>query len=1113
MLYFNLSIIKIDKLLSLPELDILDLLLALLNHKYMNLKIVSAGAGSGKTYRLMTELVRLLKSGTVQPEGIIATTFTKKAAAELEERVRITLLEEGLPELADRLTGALIGTVHGLGVKLLKRFAFEAGVSPAVDIIADEDQEIFFNQALATILTLERVEQMEILTEKMSLRKIRMGNYDWRQDVKKIVDIARANGFDAAKLEVSKNKSIETLSTLLPKPSKKSAKEFEEKFIKILSDTLNALEDNEADTTQGTQKAKKEIQTSLNTLQKGDHLSWYEWVGLAKMKVGAKSRGIVEELIEYALKHEEHPDFLVDIKNFIHSIFDIAIDAIEEYNTFKQKRGLIDYIDMETQVKKLLHHPEVLEVLSEEIELLMVDEFQDTSPIQLEIFWKLSQMANHSIWVGDPKQSIYGFRGAEPELMQAIIQQTGGIKPEDIQKFSWRSREDIVYACNALFVQSFKDLPDDQIILEPKRTKDSANQVNEPIEMDTALMHWHFEHEGTRKTPPGRPWMENCIAKNIRELLERKPYVNIKGTNEFRPLVAGDIAVLCRSNHSCLEVAGSLHHQGLKASIARNGLIQTPEAKLVLACLKYILNQYDSLSVAEITFLASSKPLHEIVNSRIAWMEERADAVDKYGENWEKNNKYVKRLDELRHEVIELSSAEILNLIIEDLDLRRIAIAWGNPEQRCDNIDMLRHFADKYEDACNRLHTGSSLGGFLLWLNDLAANDKDAQGSSEQEDAVNVLTYHKSKGLEWPVVILHSLENKLRDNTWGANISSESNQVDLSNLSANRFIQFWQHPYGARSQGTHLIQRLNESDFKKNSIKKALAEDARLMYVGMTRARDYLVFTSRKKSMNWLNRISLGLENESQALLDPKSFDVLPILSDIQIVPTILEFHERPLEIINCQEERSGKIPTTLTYNIDPDKNNFNAEFKLNELSQKYIGNPILIPDDISAYEMGKVIQSFLSFDLPTYSNDDKLEASETIVQRYGLEEKLNHIHIAQHGQQFTSWIEHTFSPIQWMKHYPIQLIKEQRKFNSTIDLLLETENEFIVIKNSKLKGDHKKWKNESYALGSWFYLTQLTLLELKPNKKIRCFIHYILTTGIQEVKIEAKNYQKVLNL
>ncbi|MBK7410601.1 MAG: UvrD-helicase domain-containing protein [Saprospirales bacterium] len=108
----------------------------------MNLKIISAGAGSGKTYRLTSEMVSLVAQG-VRPEGIVATTFTNKAAAELQERVRVRLLEEGYPEQADRLANALIGTVHSLGVKLLQRFAYEAGVSPQVDIIADEDQQLF----------------------------------------------------------------------------------------------------------------------------------------------------------------------------------------------------------------------------------------------------------------------------------------------------------------------------------------------------------------------------------------------------------------------------------------------------------------------------------------------------------------------------------------------------------------------------------------------------------------------------------------------------------------------------------------------------------------------------------------------------------------------------------------------------------------------------------------------------------------------------------------------------------------------------------------------------------------------------------------------------------
>ena len=137
----------------------------------MNLKIISAGAGSGKTFRLTQEMVGLLANGSVRSAGIIATTFTNKAAAELQERVRVKLLEEGLSKEANDLANALIGTVHGLGVKLLKRFAFEAGVSPEVDIVADEDQQFMFNQSLAVVLTNERVAEMESLSDRLGLNK------------------------------------------------------------------------------------------------------------------------------------------------------------------------------------------------------------------------------------------------------------------------------------------------------------------------------------------------------------------------------------------------------------------------------------------------------------------------------------------------------------------------------------------------------------------------------------------------------------------------------------------------------------------------------------------------------------------------------------------------------------------------------------------------------------------------------------------------------------------------------------------------------------------------------------------------------------------------------
>ena len=91
----------------------------------INIEVLSAGAGSGKTYTLTQRMVTLLQNG-VRPAGIMATTFTKKAAAELQERVRVRLLEAGMNEAANELGEALIGTVHGIGTRLLQRFAFEA---------------------------------------------------------------------------------------------------------------------------------------------------------------------------------------------------------------------------------------------------------------------------------------------------------------------------------------------------------------------------------------------------------------------------------------------------------------------------------------------------------------------------------------------------------------------------------------------------------------------------------------------------------------------------------------------------------------------------------------------------------------------------------------------------------------------------------------------------------------------------------------------------------------------------------------------------------------------------------------------------------------------------
>ena len=122
-------------------------------HMKENIKIVTAGAGSGKTYRLATEVLQAIQQKKARPEGILLTTFTRKAAAELEERVRVRLLEQGAWEEAQRIRQAWIGTIDSVCLRIIQEYAFEAGQSPEIAVFGTGEDLIEFNRALTDSVT------------------------------------------------------------------------------------------------------------------------------------------------------------------------------------------------------------------------------------------------------------------------------------------------------------------------------------------------------------------------------------------------------------------------------------------------------------------------------------------------------------------------------------------------------------------------------------------------------------------------------------------------------------------------------------------------------------------------------------------------------------------------------------------------------------------------------------------------------------------------------------------------------------------------------------------------------------------------------------------------
>ena len=1078
-----------------------------------NLRIISAGAGSGKTYRLTQEMVAMLRSGEVRASGIIATTFTKKAAAELQERVRTKLLEEGLKREADDLNNALIGTVHGLGVKLLKRFAYEAGVSPEVSIIAEEDTQILFNQSLSQVLTNERVRKMERLSERLGFTKNERAKTDWRKQLLQLTEIARNNDFSKEVLERSRDESFRSFRELLGEPIERSPEEWTALLKQHLSRAIEALENN-ADETKTTRTATDELKKARTTLNNLHELPWHQWVKIGKIKVGAKSRDDVKELTDFAKSHDCNQQFHDDIKAVTDNLFDLAVAALNEYQDYKKSRGLIDYTDMEALIRELLRKPVVREVLSEELDLLMVDEFQDTSPLQLEIFWQMTQFAKQSIWVGDPKQSIYGFRGAEPELMRAVIEETGGIRPKNIQRFSWRSREDIVNATNVIFTEAFNDIPPEQVRLEAKRTgaSEMEDAATDPraAELGPALHHWHLVADDP-KFRYNKEWFGNALARATKTLLERQPVVFDKHQKVYRSLVPGDIAILCRSNYACADVAQSLHKVGIRAALARTGLLATTEAKFIVACLKFILNQYDSLSIATILLLSNSMDLSEIIESRLDHLEEYEGRAVEH--KWAAENEFIKGLNRWRRLVEEYSSAEILNLLLDDMDLRRIIAGWGSAEQRLGNVDELRALALTYEENCNRLHTAASLAGFLIYLDQIERDEKDRQASGEGREAVNVLTYHRSKGLEWPVVILHGLNQKLRENTLGFNLISERDKIDPTDILGGRWLRYWLNPYADQKSGTNLMDRLDVHPANARALAAAKGEEARLLYVGITRARDYLIFPTRpKEHTTWLNRVWHG--DDKTPTLDPDSDqsqwlwqnEHLEIATQSFAYP--VNFPENPpvAERTEFLEPRAGRQDHP-DYHIDADAGEWRKQVRHKcTRSYSYYQEVAGTDEPESEQRAAELLKQFIGADHADYTPEVRDEIAEGLRGRLNIGEELPTAELLDRSEHFYAYLSHQFGAGQTERNFHLRYhYRGAQLFQTYLDLLLHTDREIVLVQHSSFSGPADKCAKKCKDLAAWLRFSARGLERIYPAKRVRTLIHFPKSGQLIEVQTSFK--------
>jgi len=1051
-----------------------------------SIEFISAGAGSGKTFKLTEDLHHLLASGEIDPAKVIATTFTVKAATELRERVRQKLLKEGESHLACQMGESLIGTVNSVCGQLLERFSFEAGLSPELSVIDERESQHLFNMALESNLSLDVI-------RKMNSMAYRLGQDDWRANVQSIVKIARSNNIEHQQLITMGNSSVQSLLKFFPH---KVTRDLNQLLIKVIEEAINNIDGKQKNT-----KAYLRFIYEVKNKLKLNNLPWSQWVKLTKMAPAVAFHDYSDAVAQVAMDYEKHPQLHADIKDYTESLFIIASESINSFQTYKAKRGLIDFADQEQLLLSTLEDNSVQERLSDELDLLMVDEFQDTSPIQLALFLKLAECSGKVIFVGDIKQSIYGFRGSDPSLMFAVVD---AIKNEggfiNILEDSWRSCRDLVLYTNAVFTTTFENtLKPEQVELNPQRTN---------IENENVVEHWQLNGSNIKKRG-------HALAAAVTSHVASKRKICNKEDNINREISFGDISILTRSNDNVDAIAAVLAEHQIPVQKVQTNLIGTPEASLVIACIRRLIDEKDTLASAEILSLSESLEPEVWLQDRLEFLDSLKNKTSQAnGSQWANGSPIINQLNLLRESIKFYTPVEIVEHIIIDLHLRSLINRWGSDQQHCiqrlNNLDALMTLSQDYENYCQSSGDSATLSGLLIWWSQQSEEGVDEQAMVSDQDAVHIMTYHKAKGLEWPVVILMDLNKEARTRIWSEKMITPDTALDINDPLKGRSIQFWPWPFGQQQAGIPVKDKIDESDLGIQAYKDAVEEEKRLLYVAMTRARDELILTTDKnpeiKPNGWLSLTGTDwLLPKSDNLQLPDDYSQLHGETSQKVI-TIrtasyeYEATEPKLNRVDFKPQWFNEYPQytdKLIESISPSSAEILAEATVGELIS--IGERISITGTPEMAEVGNAVHAVIATKCinPGYSQAD----TEQLLDSLDMKRHIKATDLLNVSGNLINYINVTYPNAKLYAEYPIQQVLDNGQIiKGWIDLLIETKKGWIICdhKSSPKKLGQLKDVAKGYSGQLKRYASAIKEISDKPI--VGTIIHFPVSGNIAPV-------------
>ena len=1001
-----------------------------------SLTIVPAGAGSGKTYTIQQQLGEWVSEGKIAPERIVAVTFTEAAAAELRERIRAKLLGLGRLEDALKLDQAYISTIHGFGLRLLTEFAFDSGLSPRPRLLNEDEENTLIRLALA------RTEKADVITSNLT----RYGyKYDYNSG-KSAEECFR----DVLLAVVSQLRSVgwkEESTTYAEHAASWISKRYgatgngdalTARLQTAVDALLSAFPESLAQEYGTNATALKELQRDYRNLHNArnsnaletDWKLWKELRSLRKTKRGAPMPDGYDELADVVIEAADalpsHPGPLTHAISHVEALLAAGQDVLVHYAQAKREAGLVDYSDMIAMAGEVLRdRPDVLDTLVKRIDCLVVDEFQDTNPLQFSLLWQLKEAGVPTVIVGDLKQAIMGFQGADPRLFDALVQQN--MEASEPLTRNWRSQPRLMEFINAVSPGLFGET---YVSLDPQ----GSNSELAPLEV---VFY-------SKKAKKGQHAIRAAfVGQRLQDLLEDKEQQVVdRRTKERRRLRGGDMAVLCPTHNMLADYATVLRSQGLRVRIQEDGWYSSRVVQIIWHALAYVANPTDRhaalyLAVTELGSLGLDEALHQLMEDSLI------------------SEPLLKKLDHLAPGVADRTIYALVADTISALRLFDVVALWPDGEQARANILRLQAEAGEFMDAnrealANGGFHGSGVQSFLAWL-DAKVEQKDKNNQPDprviDEDAIELVTWHSSKGREWPVVAVCGMDRKI-----GAKLPKMalgySSFDDLSQLLGNAQIEH-SPEFAAPETNDKFLADLEVA---------TEIEARRLLYVAMTRARDKLVFEwpsylAGKNGLTYWSILTdeVGLSLSDDALTVGEAVFPCIVTEGDSELPEDLDLEGKVMATLLPTIGRraislGGMVDTLTPDSVTPSqiqvRNTVGSESKL-EIVQYSDG--LEIDNDLTGMELGR----FLHRCFEVLGTNPSL--AERLLSITGVELNEKSVESIVNGvSRFEVWLGEYFSIKSVARELPLLALDENNSVVSgTADLVVETDDGIWII-------DHK---------------------------------------------------------